>query len=253
MTTSAANCGAAALRERYCVLRTLAITDLNIVSAGIDRASGAPVVIKAALAACHDPIEHRQRCYVLAYEALMLRRLERYGVAAPRLLDTFHHGGQPFLVMSRVAGSTLDTLYRAGRLPPTAAVAAIAAVAATLELLHLCGYVHHDVKPQNIVQPPAGAAVLIDWGSAAHIRPYGERSRFLAYTSGFASREQRLCQVLAANDIYALGRTLAALVAEPTPALAAIIRRASGAASQRYTSMRAFRSELAAYAGASLV
>jgi eukaryotic-like serine/threonine-protein kinase len=86
-------------------------------------------------------------------------------------------------------------------------------------------------------------AVLIDWGAAARLRPYVERSRYVALTPGYASPEQRLGHVLATNDVYALGRTLAALCPVADARIEAIIERATAPLGQRYRSVAAFRAD----------
>ena len=73
--------------------------------------------------------------------------------------------GQPFLVMEYVPGQSLSKLLREqGPLPEKQAVVFISQVAEALTYLHGQQIVHRDVKPENIMITPDGAAKLTDLG-----------------------------------------------------------------------------------------
>ncbi len=75
------------------------------------------------------------------------------------------HG--PFVVMEYIAGRTLREQLAAGGALPEPLVRSIAGgVAGALAALHAGGYVHADVKPDNIRIEPHGRVVLMDFGFA---------------------------------------------------------------------------------------
>jgi serine/threonine protein kinase/HEAT repeat protein len=86
-----------------------------------------------------------------------------------RVLDVGEHEGLPFAVMQFLAGGSLRE--RAARLVsagPSAALADLAAwlpgVANALDYIHSQGYVHRDVKPDNILFDGIGHVCLGDFG-----------------------------------------------------------------------------------------
>ncbi|XP_050504436.1 citron Rho-interacting kinase [Diabrotica virgifera virgifera] len=71
-------------------------------------------------------------------------------------------------------GDLLGLLYRqGGTLPESAATFYLAEVILALEDLHLMGYVHRDIKPDNILLDRCGHIKLADFGSAAKLNKNG--------------------------------------------------------------------------------
>ena len=86
-----------------------------------------------------------------------------------RVLDVGEHDGLPFAVMQYLNGGSLrDRLSRMSG--GAAALAELPAwllgVADALDYIHLQGYVHRDVKPDNILFDAAGHVYLGDFGIA---------------------------------------------------------------------------------------
>ena len=80
-----------------------------------------------------------------------------------------------------------------------------------LEQVHEQGFIHRDIKPQNIVVQSDGRPVLIDFGSAR--QAMGEQTRTLTslISPGFSPLEQYHQDIGDQGpwtDIYALGATL---------------------------------------------
>lgn len=202
----------------YHTITPLAQTATHAVFAALDPQTGREVIVKQA---CASDAPARLR---LACEAAMLRFLARQQVAAPRFVAAFEHGGRPHLVMTRIGGRTLEALHRAGQISAAQVVQLLCRLCASVLRLHRLGYVHHDIKPANIVVQPNFTPVLIDWGAAA---PASRRlSSGGTCTPGFASPDQVRGLARPANDLFALGMTLDALIARPAPRLCAIIDRA---------------------------
>ena len=128
---------------------------------------------------------------------------------------------QPFLVMPRLTGCTLRTLLTHRRreygclvggakfLPQSVWV--VRQVAAALAALHCSGWLHGDVKPENVVVSPQGHATLIDLGLA---RKLGSREcqggEVLAGILDYVSPESFLpaATLTGESDVYSLGAML---------------------------------------------
>lgn len=122
-----------------------------------------PLVMKVPiLGDSDDPVP------IVGFEAeqMILPRLT--GPHVPRFVATGGFETQPYLVMERIAGSSL--VSRLSEVPLNGdAVARIGArVATALHDLHRQHVIHLDVKPSNIMFRETGEAVLIDYGFARH-------------------------------------------------------------------------------------
>src|SRR5215472_12659171 len=102
------------------------------------------------------------------------------GVRHPHLVRVTHaHVTAPpyFLVMDLLPGESLRRrLRRDFRLPVSEAVWIIRQISEALATLHTAGFLHGDLKPDNVRLIDDGTAVLIDLGFAH--RP-GENAAFL--------------------------------------------------------------------------
>jgi len=119
----------------------------------------------------------------------------------------------PYLVMELVEGESLgDKVAREGPLPPAEAVPIIAQVARALDYAHQEGVIHRDVKPDNIMIAPPGAARLMDFGLVKQLLEDVDLTlpgRGLG-TPNFIAPEQ-LANAKATDrrcDVYGLGATL---------------------------------------------
>jgi serine/threonine protein kinase len=148
----------------------------------------------------------------------LLQREARVGLSLrhPRLVQLLDaHVTRPpfFLVMELVHGESLrKRLDREYRLQVSSALWVTRQTAEALARLHQAGFVHGDVKPDNIRLIDTGSAVLIDLGFAH--RP-GENASFLAqgYILGTVNYlAPELCVLSpedsTANDVFSLGVTL---------------------------------------------
>ena len=100
----------------------------------------------------------------LAQEVRALSMLEHPGLV--RLLDTGVAGGQAYLVMELVTGSTLAESLSSGPFGPSRTADIGIQLARALAYVHGRGIVHRDVKPSNILMGADGAARLGDFGIA---------------------------------------------------------------------------------------
>jgi serine/threonine protein kinase len=153
-----------------------------------------------------------------ATAAKLLQREARAGLSVrhPHLVRVARaHVLQPpfFLVMDLLPGESLRRrLRRDYRLPLADALWVARQTAEALAALHQAGFLHGDVKPDNLRLSDAGSAVLIDLGFAH--RP-GENAAYLreGYVLGTANYlAPELCDALPAeefaSDLFSLGVTL---------------------------------------------
>lgn len=125
------------------------------------------------------------------------------------VLDASGSGAFPYLVMPRIEGETLDRRFRS--LHETALPVVLWMVRQTaqaLDAIHQAGWVHGDVKPENIIVGSRGHVTLIDLGSACQMHTLSP-SKFRG-TPEYAAPEtlQGNMAALAASDVFSLGRVL---------------------------------------------
>lgn len=150
----------------------------------------------------HDP---------LAVSFLQRESFVAREVAHPHLMTVLsdHIDAPPyFLVTPHLTGATLDTAIRyATRLTIPHALWLSRQTAEALHALHREGWIHGDVKPQNVLVAPNGHVTLLDLGFARRVnRDAGERE-FLATTLSYAPPEafNENVPLTGHSDIYSLG------------------------------------------------
>ena len=142
-------------------------------------------------------------------EGRVLARFDHPNIV--RVIGDFEAHGTGYIVMAYVGGETLSTrLAREGPLDEERSLAVVLPIADGLEQVHAAGYLHRDIKPDNIVIGADGAPVLLDFGAAR--RALGDRTRSLTalVSDGYAPIEQyaRDSRQGPWTDIYALGAVL---------------------------------------------
>jgi serine/threonine protein kinase len=189
--------------------------------------------------------------------------------------------GLPFIVFELVAGEDLKQLVRReGPLPLERALELAIQVARGLAFAHANGYVHRDVKPQNVLLNGNGEAKVTDFGIARSLdlKQGMTQTGTVVGTSDYIAPEQAQGQrVDEHTDVYSHGIVLYELLTgevpftgenfitvamkhinEPPPPLsakrrdvsprldAAVMRALSKRAEDRFATMAAFGQELEA-------
>jgi eukaryotic-like serine/threonine-protein kinase len=133
------------------------------------------------------------------------------GFSHPNIVDVYDVGetaGQPWFVMAYVPGQTLKAVI-ATEAPfhPDDVAGLLQQVCSALDYAHERGYVHRDVKPQNILVDPDGHAVVADFGIAKGMADADLTQTAAGFgTVHYVSPEQAAGSAATpASDVYAVG------------------------------------------------
>src|SRR5919201_684330 len=99
-------------------------------------------------------------------EMMILPRLA--GPHVPSCFGTGDFAHQAYVVIERIAGTTLYKRLPDLPLPYDEARQLVAKVATALADLHRQNVIHHDIKPSSIMFRESGEGVLIDFGLSHH-------------------------------------------------------------------------------------
>lgn len=149
---------------------------------------------------------------------------------------TLHHSfeqhGTAYLVMAYEDGATLEALLAAQQeqrprgmtrrplLPAAHAVAIAAPILEALLAVADAGYIHGDVKPNNIVLADRGRPVLLDFGTAARIALGSAQAGLVSRGYSPAEFYGTDGPLTAAADVYSIAATLYRMVTGVVPPMA---------------------------------
>jgi serine/threonine protein kinase len=186
-------------------------------------AGGGLVAVKVLRPDCDDPAA-----------VTLIRREARAGLAVRHrhlvpVLDAFTSGPPHFLVMELLPGrSAKRRVEDRGKLALAAALAVGRQIAEALAALHAAGYVHGDVKTDNVRLVSPGRAVLVDLGFAhrpGDLVAWAETGHMMG-TPNYLAPE--LCvrppDDTPAADVFGLGVTLYELVTGRLPYTTGAVR-----------------------------
>lgn len=150
-------------------------------------------------------------------EAAILTRLQHPNIV--RVLASGENKGYYYMVMEHLDQGDLTTWLKQG-LQPREGLPIVRALALALEYAHALGYVHRDVKPDNVLFRAGGVPVLTDFGVArqratdTHLTQFG----MTVGTPRYMSPEQhRGMDVDKRSDLYSLGIVLYELLTRSVP------------------------------------
>ena len=149
----------------------------------------------------------------LLREAEVMRRLRHPNIV--ELLDSGEDGGGFFWAMEYCPrGSVLARIRLEGALPLEVAGPLALQALEGLAFAHAAGFVHRDIKPDNLLLGPDGVAKLTDFGLAKSFEQAGlsgmTATGASAGTLSFMPREQitSFRQLRPASDVWSMGATL---------------------------------------------
>ena len=156
-------------------------------------------------------------------EARTLARLDNPNIV--RVLQVFEANATAYLVMEFYQGLTLAEHLdqRGGRLQERSALALMQPVLDGLRAVHAEGFLHRDIKPQNIylARMKGGGIrpILLDFGAARQAMSGRSRSLSVVLSEGYAPFEQygRKGKQGTWTDVYAAAAVLYRMVTGLTP------------------------------------
>lgn len=123
----------------------------------------------------------------------------------PQVYDVVDTDDGQVVLEEYVDGITVAALAECGRIRYRQAKKILRGVCHALSVLHQNGFVHRDVKPENVLVRPNGQSVLVDLNISRQVTQAG-RDTVIMGTVGYASPEQLgLTQSDARTDVYACG------------------------------------------------
>ncbi len=143
-------------------------------------------------------------------EARTLTKFNHPGIV--RVDSVFEENNSGYMVMQYEDGVSLQDKLQGGKTLDVGTLEKIVQpLLDGLEQIHLRGFIHRDIKPDNIYLRKDGSPVLLDFGSAR--QALGEQTKTLTslVTPGYAPYEQyysKSDEQGAFTDIYGLGATL---------------------------------------------
>jgi serine/threonine protein kinase len=157
-----------------------------------------------------------------------VERFRREAHAAARLshpnavtvYDFLEERGEHFLIMEYVEGVNLKQLLaEKGKLSAEEAIDITCQVCSVLQMAHAQGFIHRDIKPQNIMITPDDQAKLTDFGIVRVMEAAGlTNSGIVLGTADYLAPEQARGETLSpASDLYSLGVVLYEMLAGRPP------------------------------------
>ncbi len=157
---------------------------------------------------------------MIRHEARVMHAVSQANVIS--LLGARLRSAPYYLLLPFLEGATLGDVFAAGlRLPLPHALWLARQIAQGLQALHGAGWLHADIKPQNIHVAPWGHATLLDLGLARRIGEVETRVDHAAITGTliYAAPEQfrPSATIDQRSDLYSLGVVLHQMLAGSPP------------------------------------
>lgn len=202
---------------RYQLQKILGRGGFGIVWKALDPALNRSVAIKILRSDRADPAQQ----VALLEEARKIAQLNHQGIL--KIHDVLLEGDAVCIVSEWIGGGTLAEHREDFRNNPAAAAELIAQAADALHYAHVCGIVHRDIKPQNILLDEHGRSRIADFGLAVTETEQLSEARGVLGTLAYMSPEilKGDCQFAdPRSDVYSLGAVLYEMLAGRRPFVA---------------------------------
>lgn len=198
---------------RYLIDGYIARGGMSVVYRAIDTRLDRPVALKVLRSDLSARDEFRQD---FVAEAKTVASLHGPGIVT--VSDQGMWQGEAFLVMDLVAGGTVrELLNERGPMPPYAAVAVLRPTLEALAVAHSSGFVHCDIKPENILIGPDGTIKVVDFGLVRAVN-CDDKEGHLAGTAAYLAPEQVTGDPITPQcDVYSAGLVLYELLVGTPP------------------------------------
>lgn len=164
-----------------------------------------------------DSFQWGLKCFI--EEARVLARFNHYNIV--RVLRFFETNGTAYMVMEYQKGKSLtDYLIKQRILTEEELKAIVLPLLEGLTEIHNAGFLHRDIKPNNIYIRQYNSPVLLDFGSARYAVGQKTRSVTSIVTPGYAPLEQYDNEINDQgpwSDIYALGAVMYCAISGEIP------------------------------------
>lgn len=203
---------------RYRVVSRLGAGGMGVVYRAVQRQIHSQVAIKVL---SHEAASDRDALDRFFAEARAVSLIRNEHIVNVLDLSTLPDG-RPYLVMELLDGRPLSQILRAGELGIPGRIQVILDVLAALSAAHDKGFLHRDIKPDNVFVSPGGRGKLLDFGIAKvqhmiSLMVFTEPGIVLG-TPQYMSPEQAHGAPLDARaDVYAAGVLLYELMAGVRP------------------------------------
>jgi tRNA A-37 threonylcarbamoyl transferase component Bud32/tetratricopeptide (TPR) repeat protein len=160
---------------------------------------------EVALKIMHPPLAATDRAFSERFvrEARIIAKLSHPHISAVH--DVGVAGRYHYFTMEYLTGGDLKSRIRKG-VPPRAALAIVRQIAQALAFAHSKGYVHRDVKPENVLFRDSSTAVLTDFGIAKTNDNSMTATGTVVGTPYYMSPEQAMGRATdKRSDLYSLG------------------------------------------------
>jgi serine/threonine-protein kinase len=196
------------LSGRYRLQRLIATGGMGQVWEAVDSRLGRRVAVKVLKAEFSSDPEFIERFRTEARTTAMLNHPGIASVYDYGETEMDAEGRTAYLVMELVNGEPLNSvLKRTGRLSLRHSLDMLEQTGRALQVAHLAGLVHRDVKPGNILITPTGQVKITDFGIAKAVdaAPVTQTGMVMG-TAQYIAPEQALGHdATAASDVYSLG------------------------------------------------
>jgi serine/threonine protein kinase len=151
-------------------------------------------------------------------EAKVLARFSHPNIVS--VLRFFQENGTAYMVMDYQQGECLTERLKRGIIPEEELLSIVLPLLDGLEQIHEAGFLHRDIKPNNIYIRQDSTPVLLDFGSARYAIGQISRSVTSIVSPGYAPLEQYDNEAEEQGpwtDIYALGAVMYFAVSGEAP------------------------------------